>query len=102
MCIRSKKRISYYIGATNNWDKRWAAHCSGKGAKYTKSHPPFGGIVVELVENRSVAQKLEAKLKRLSASEKQELMAIKMAFDPDPGEPWNGVSYFRKLPNLLK
>ena len=31
---------SLYTGITNDVEHRMAAHLSGRGAKYTRSHPP--------------------------------------------------------------
>jgi putative endonuclease len=96
MCAGVKNSlVSYYIGATNDWDNRWRAHVSGRGAKYTRSHPPVAGIVVVFAENRSEAQRVESRLKLMTSREKQELMSLTMDFDPDVDEPWNGPSYFR-------
>lgn len=38
---------SLYTGMTNDVARRMAMHCSGRGAKYTRAHPPgdFGGAV---------------------------------------------------------
>ena len=32
---------TYYAGITNDLDARYQAHVSGKGARYTRSHPPL-------------------------------------------------------------
>ena len=64
-----------YTGWTNNLEKRIKAHNDGKGAKYTKSHS------VQVLEalwvtnsGRSVASKVESKLKRLSKPDKEKLI----------------------------
>ena len=31
---------SLYTGMTNDVARRMAMHCSGRGAKYTRAHPP--------------------------------------------------------------
>ncbi len=65
---------SIYTGSASNLDKRMALHFGGKGAKYTKSHPPIMlEAAFECEEYRS-ALKLEYRIKRLSKSEKQRLI----------------------------
>ena len=49
------KDDSLYTGWTNNLEKRFKAHSSGKGAKYTKARLP-----VELVYYEELEDKIEA------------------------------------------
>lgn len=55
--------------------RRFAEHTSGgsKGAKYTKTHPPKEIAAVWEVENRSVASRLEWRLKHLTKAKKEVL-----------------------------
>lgn len=64
---------SIYTGITTDVEKRYAAHVSGKGARYTRSHPPQRLLAVFEFEDRSSASKGECELKRLTASQKRAL-----------------------------
>lgn len=59
-----------YVGVTPDLIKRWRAHSTGKGAKFTRAFRPFEIVYVESCATRSDAQKLEAHYKKLSASQK--------------------------------
>ncbi len=61
---------SLYTGVTNNMVRRFALHCAGKGAAYTRSHSPVGVVYTALVGSRSSAQAEEARIKKLSRAEK--------------------------------
>lgn len=65
---------SIYTGITVDVDKRYAAHQSGKGAKYMRSHPPKQLLKVFEYPNRSAASKAEYAIKQLSAIEKRRLV----------------------------
>ncbi|KPC52089.1 GIY-YIG nuclease superfamily protein [Amantichitinum ursilacus] len=56
---------SLYTGISNDVLARYAAHCSGKGARYTRAHPPQQLLAVLHCANRSEASKLEAQIKKL-------------------------------------
>lgn len=66
---------SLYAGITTDVERRFAEHLSGstKGAKYTKTHPPKEIAAVWQTENRSVASKLEWRLKHLTKQQKEAL-----------------------------
>ena len=66
---------SLYAGITTDVKRRFAEHLSGsvKGAKYTKTHPPKAIAAVWQAENRSVASKIEWKLKHLTKAQKEAL-----------------------------
>lgn len=53
-----------YIGMTNNLTNRVKAHASGKGALYTRLHPPVAIVAVESVVDQQQAIRLERMLKR--------------------------------------
>lgn len=55
---------SLYCGATNNVEKRIAAHNAGRGAKYTRSRLPVVLLVVSGFMSMSEALKLEYKVKQ--------------------------------------
>lgn len=66
---------SLYAGITTDVERRFAEHLSGsaKGAKYTKIHTPKEIAAVWQAENRSVASKLEWRLKHLTKQQKEAL-----------------------------
>lgn len=64
---------SIYTGITVDVDKRYAAHLSGMGARYTRSHPPRQMLAVFEYEDRSSASRAEYEMKQLSASQKRTL-----------------------------
>lgn len=66
---------SIYTGITVDVAGRYAAHCSGTGARYTRSHPPLRLLGWEMHADRSAASQAEYRIKRLSAVEKRCLAA---------------------------
>lgn len=62
---------SIYTGVTTDVAARYARHASGKGARYTRSHPPVRLLMSMEFADRSSAQKAEYRVKRLSAMEKR-------------------------------
>jgi putative endonuclease len=59
------KNGAYYAGITNNLEARFAAHLSGKGARYTRANPPIKILASLPYEDRASASVAEAKLKSL-------------------------------------
>ena len=67
---------SFYVGSTNNIEKRLHQHNFLKsGAHYTKIRRPVVLKYLQSVEDFSTARKREAELKRLSRAQKCELIA---------------------------
>lgn len=64
---------SIYTGIAVNVQARYAAHASGKGARYTRSHPPRRLLAAIEYADRSAASKAEYQIKRLSPGEKRAL-----------------------------
>jgi len=64
---------SIYTGVTVDVAARYALHVSGKGARYTRSHPPKKLIAVLEYPNRSLALKAEFLIKKLSPNDKRKL-----------------------------
>lgn len=64
---------SFYIGATNNVQKRVRAHNAGKGGAYTRSHLPVRVVYTERCSSHGHALRREAALKRLRHTEKARL-----------------------------
>lgn len=63
-----------YTGITDNVEKRFAAHCAGKGAKYTRGRGPLKLVYTEELPDKSAALKREIQIKRLSRKEKLEMI----------------------------
>ena len=62
---------SIYTGITVDVAARYAAHASGKGARYTRAHPPARILGVVEFPDRSMASKAEYGVKQLSSGEKR-------------------------------
>lgn len=61
---------SYYAGITNNLSARYQAHVAGRGARYTRAHPPLRLIGTKPYENRATASRAEWEIKQLPKSRK--------------------------------
>jgi putative endonuclease len=64
---------SIYTGIAIDVDARYAAHKSGKGARYTRSHPPRRLLAAIEYPDRSAASKAEYRIKRLTPRDKRAL-----------------------------
>ena len=62
---------SLYAGITNDLERRYALHASGKGARYTRSHPPRRIVASKQFPDRSTASVAEYRLKQLDAEGKR-------------------------------
>lgn len=65
---------SIYTGITTDLEARFLAHKAGKGARYTRSHPPLRILAFFEFPDRSSASKEEYRIKQLSASQKRTLV----------------------------
>ncbi|MBS6603165.1 MAG: GIY-YIG nuclease family protein [Brachyspira sp.] len=65
---------SLYCGYTDDVEKRFQAHLSGKGAKYTRAHKPIKIVYTKEFNTKSEAMKEEYRIKNLSHSEKLKLI----------------------------
>lgn len=63
-----------YTGITTDVEKRFTAHASGKGAKYTRGRGPLELMYQEDCGDHSTALKREAEIKKLSREEKEKLI----------------------------
>ena len=63
-----------YTGITTDIQRRLEAHRCGKGAKYTRGRGPLELAYQEACSNHSEALKREAAVKRLSRTEKEQLI----------------------------
>jgi len=59
-----------YAGIATDVAARFAAHSSGKGAKFTRSNPPVRVLGAQAFASKSEALKAEAALKKLGRTEK--------------------------------
>lgn len=62
---------SIYTGIAVDVAARFAAHLSGKGARYTRAHPPARIIATVAYPDRSSASKAEYRIKQLKPAEKR-------------------------------
>ena len=69
---------SLYTGIAVDVEARYAVHVAGKGARYTRSHPPVRLLAREAHPDRSSALKAEYRIKRLTPTEKR-AYAVHMA-----------------------
>lgn len=65
---------SLYTGITVDVQARFARHCSGTGAKYTRGRGPLELVYVENCESKSRALKRELEIKALPRDKKLELL----------------------------
>lgn len=65
---------SLYTGIALDVPARFAQHCSGTGAKYTRGRGPLELVYEEICESKSVALKRECQIKALPRSKKLELI----------------------------
>lgn len=70
---------SLYTGSTNNLEKRFLDHKSGKGGKYTRSHKPVKIIHSEKFLTKSEALKKEIEIK--SWTRKKKIQVLKLEFN---------------------
>ncbi|MBB3275466.1 MULTISPECIES: GIY-YIG nuclease family protein [Pseudoxanthomonas] len=61
---------SYYAGITNDLDARFQAHVAGKGARYTRAHPPERILASRAYPDRASASRAEWEIKRLPKARK--------------------------------
>lgn len=61
---------AWYAGITNDLPRRYRAHCSGRGARYTRANPPTRIVDARLCGDRSAALRAEAALKRVPRARK--------------------------------
>jgi putative endonuclease len=64
---------SLYCGWTTDVERRLAAHQAGTASRYTRSRLPVELEWSKAVESRSLAMREEARIKRLSRTEKLRL-----------------------------
>ena len=67
---------SLYTGIAVDPEARFWAHAAGKGARYTRSHPPRRLLVTVAYPDRSSAAKAEYQLKQMTAPEKRRFAGL--------------------------
>ena len=72
-----------YAGIATDVAARFAAHSSGKGAKFTRSNPPVRVLGAQAFASKSEALKAEAALKKLDRTEKLAWARRKVFESPD-------------------
>jgi putative endonuclease len=85
---------SIYTGIAVDVAARYAAHASGKGARYTRSRPPLRLLASFKCVDRSSAARAEYRIKQLTAVQKRGLQrrrrlptALLRAADPPGPKP---------------
>jgi putative endonuclease len=83
---------SIYTGIATDVAARYAAHASGKGARYTRAHPPTRLLVSVEYPDRSSALKAEYRIKKLKPAAKRNFVttmampAEELGASDNPGE----------------
>ncbi len=67
---------SIYTGIAIDVGARYRAHANGKGARYTRAHPPRQLLAAFAYADRSTASKAEYRVKQMSAQEKRALCRL--------------------------
>jgi putative endonuclease len=62
---------SIYTGIAIDVERRYAMHVAGKGARYTRSHPPLRLLARFEFPDRSTASRAEYAIKQLSPARKR-------------------------------
>lgn len=70
---------SIYTGIAVDVDARFDAHCAGKGARYTRSHPPLRLLASAPYPDRSTASQEEYRIKQLTPAAKRAYADILIA-----------------------
>ncbi len=66
---------SYYTGWTTDPARRVREHAAGRGARYTRAHPPKRLVFLESQPDRASAMRRERSLKTMSRERKRALIA---------------------------
>ena len=61
---------AWYAGITNDIERRYAMHVAGRGAKFTRAHPPLRLLGTRGYPDRSAAAKAEHAIRKLPKSKK--------------------------------
>lgn len=66
---------SLYTGIATDVERRYAEHCAGTGARYTRAHPPLRVLGKTAHADRASASRAEYAIKRLTPARKRALCA---------------------------
>ena len=69
----------YYVGVTNDLNRRYAEHFSGNGGHYTKCNPPIRLVYTEQFPSRQQAEARERQIKGWTRRKKAALIAGDLA-----------------------
>ncbi|MEZ6014916.1 MAG: GIY-YIG nuclease family protein [Planctomycetota bacterium] len=71
------RRIDHalYTGIALDVERRFAAHCAGRGAKALRGRGPLELVAQRVVGERSLALRVEHEIKALTKSDKEALVA---------------------------
>lgn len=72
---------SLYVGATNDIERRFVEHLTGKGSKFTRSRKAAEIIYTEEFNNKYDAFKREKEIKGFSRHKKLNLIKLKTTID---------------------
>ena len=67
------ERNTLYCGYTDDVERRFELHKSGKGAKYTRANKPLKIVYTQKFNNKIDAQHEERRIKKLSRIDKLKL-----------------------------
>jgi predicted GIY-YIG superfamily endonuclease len=74
LCILQCSDGSYYVGHTDDIEKRISEHQSGKAHGYTSKRLPVKVAFTELFEDREVAKVAERQIKKWNRKKKEALI----------------------------
>ncbi|AND69925.1 hypothetical protein ATSB10_24710 [Dyella thiooxydans] len=67
---------AWYAGITNHLRRRYDAHASGRGARYTRANPPSRLVGWRPFADRASASRAEAAIKKLDRSRKLRFLEL--------------------------
>lgn len=73
--LKSQVSGKLYTGITNNLERRLKAHNNGTGAKFTRAGRPWVVVHQEPMDGKNSALRREIAIKKLSRSEKLNLVS---------------------------
>jgi predicted GIY-YIG superfamily endonuclease len=65
---------TFYVGSTDNIERRVVEHASGRGARYTRGRGPVEVVYLETLPSRAEAMKREIAVKRSGKAGKERLV----------------------------
>ena len=60
--LQSNKNNKYYVGSTNDVERRLTEHNKGSGGKFTKLNGPWKLICFKIFDNADKAREIEKKI----------------------------------------